>query len=171
MVRRGSTVRVRQRAFAKAPQNRGFPCEAMSSRRGVSRTVGKRLMVMTPPTITPLLVAELLVEGERWPVYVHVIDHPADRVLVDIGMTELHPEVAGLDARLVPLSEQAFDLAAARARPPAGRGASAGWSRGTARRRRKSPRSASVRGARTRVSRQTPRCRSPDGSDDPRGIR
>ncbi len=52
---------------------------------------------MTPPTITPLLVAELLVEGERWPVYVHVIDHPAARVLVDTGMTELHPEVADLD--------------------------------------------------------------------------
>src|SRR5947207_3347842 len=33
--------------------------------------------------------AELLVEGERWPVYVHVIDHPAARVLVDTGMTEL----------------------------------------------------------------------------------
>src|SRR5881392_636979 len=66
---------------------------------------------MTPPTITPLLVAELLVEGERWPVYVHVIDHPAARVLVDTGMTELHPEVADMDPRLVPLSEQAFDLA------------------------------------------------------------
>ena len=66
---------------------------------------------MTPPTITPLLVAELLVECERWPVYVHVIDHPAARVLVDTGMTELHPEVADLDPRLVPLSEQAFDLA------------------------------------------------------------
>ena len=61
--------------------------------------------------ITPLLVAELLVEGERWPVYVHVIDHPAARVLVDTGMTELHPAVADLDPRLVPLSEQAFDLA------------------------------------------------------------
>jgi N-acyl homoserine lactone hydrolase len=68
-------------------------------------------LVITPPTITPLLVAELLVEGERWPVYVHVIDHPAARVLVDTGMTELHPEVADLDPRLVPLSEQAFDLA------------------------------------------------------------
>ena len=67
--------------------------------------------MITPPTITPLLVAELLVEGERWPVYVHVIDHPAARVLVDTGMTELRPEVADLDPRLVPLSEQAFDLA------------------------------------------------------------
>jgi hypothetical protein len=51
-------------------------------------------LVITPPTITPLLVAELLVEGERWPVYVHVIDHPDARVLVDTGMTELHPAVA-----------------------------------------------------------------------------
>ena len=58
--------------------------------------------MITPPTITPLLVAELLVEGERWPVYVHVIDHPDARVLVDTGMTELHPEVADLDPRLVP---------------------------------------------------------------------
>src|SRR5262245_28953140 len=64
-----------------------------------------------PPTITPLLVAEVLVEGDRWPVYVHVIDHPDACVLVDTGMTELHPEVADFDPRLVPLSEQSFDLA------------------------------------------------------------
>jgi N-acyl homoserine lactone hydrolase len=67
--------------------------------------------VPPPPTITPLLVAELLVEGERWPVCVHVIDHPDARVLVDTGMTELRPEAADMDPRLVPLSEQAFDLA------------------------------------------------------------
>src|ERR1044071_6698990 len=73
-------------------------------------STGGRLMT-SPPTITPLLVAELLGEGERWPVYVHVIDHPAARVLVDTGMTELHPAVADMDPRLVPLSEQAFDLA------------------------------------------------------------
>src|SRR5881394_3946924 len=66
---------------------------------------------MTPPTITPLLVAEVLVEGERWPVYVHVIDHPDARVLVDTGMTELRPELVDFDPRLVPLSAQAFDLA------------------------------------------------------------
>jgi N-acyl homoserine lactone hydrolase len=54
----------------------------------------------------------LLVQGERWPVYVHVIDHPDARVLVDTGMTELHPAVADLDPRLIPLSEQDFDLAA-----------------------------------------------------------
>jgi N-acyl homoserine lactone hydrolase len=56
-------------------------------------------------------VAELLVEGERWPVYVHLIDHPDARVLVDTGMTELHPAVADMDPRLLPLSEQDIDLA------------------------------------------------------------
>jgi N-acyl homoserine lactone hydrolase len=38
---------------------------------------------------------------------VHVIDHPDTRV----RMTELHPEVADLDPRLLPLSKQTFDLA------------------------------------------------------------
>ena len=62
--------------------------------------------------ITPVLVAELLAEGERMPVYVHVIDHPDGRVLVDTGMTQLHPAVADMDPRLTPLSAQAdFDLA------------------------------------------------------------
>ena len=36
-------------------------------------------------TITPVFVADLSVEGERMPVYVHVIDHPDARVLVDTG--------------------------------------------------------------------------------------
>jgi N-acyl homoserine lactone hydrolase len=67
--------------------------------------------VPSPPTITPVLVAELLVEGERWPVCVHVIDHPDARVLVDTGMTELHPAVADMDPRLFPLNEQDLDLA------------------------------------------------------------
>lgn len=40
--------------------------------------------------IAPILVADLHVEGEVLPVYVHVIDHPAARVLIDTGMTELH---------------------------------------------------------------------------------
>ncbi len=62
-------------------------------------------------TITPVHVAYLLAEGERMPVYVHVIDHPEARVLVDTGMTELHPAVADLDPRLRPLSPQNFDLA------------------------------------------------------------
>jgi N-acyl homoserine lactone hydrolase len=67
---------------------------------------------ISPPTVTPVLVAELLAEGERMPVYVHVIDHPEARVLVDTGMTQLHPAVADMDPRLFPLSAQAdFDLA------------------------------------------------------------
>ena len=55
-------------------------------------------------TITPVLVAELLVEGGRMPVYVHLIDHPDARVLVDTGLTQLHPAVADMDPRLVPWS-------------------------------------------------------------------
>jgi N-acyl homoserine lactone hydrolase len=64
------------------------------------------------PTVTPVLVAELLVEGGRMPVYVHVIDHPDGRVLVDTGLTQLHPAVADMDPRLHPLSARAdVDLA------------------------------------------------------------
>src|SRR6195952_3003593 len=62
-------------------------------------------------TITPVCVADLLAEGERMPIYVHVIDPPDARVLVDTGITELHPAVADLDPRLRPLSKQDFDLA------------------------------------------------------------
>src|SRR5215218_2559979 len=74
-----------------------------------------------PITITPVRVADLLAEAERMPVYVHVIDHPDARVLVDTGMTELHPAVADLDPRLQPLSEQDFDPAGIdrRQHPPA----------------------------------------------------
>ena len=62
-------------------------------------------------TVTPVLVAELLADGDRMPVYVHVLDDPGGRVLVDTGMTELHPAVADMDPRLVPLSEQdGFDV-------------------------------------------------------------
>jgi len=64
-----------------------------------------------PVTITPIHVADLHVEGERMPVYVHVVDHPDARVLVDTGMTELHPLLADMDPRLWPLDEQEFDLA------------------------------------------------------------
>ncbi|MGY1617022.1 MBL fold metallo-hydrolase [Geodermatophilus sp. SYSU D00691] len=63
-----------------------------------------------PISITPVRVADLLAEGERMPVNVHVIHHPEARVLVDTGMTELHPAGADLDPRLRPLSEQDFDL-------------------------------------------------------------
>src|SRR5213080_4161649 len=62
-------------------------------------------------TITPVRVADLLAEDERMPVYVHVIDHPDARVLVDTGITELHPAVADLDPRLMSLDEQELNLA------------------------------------------------------------
>jgi N-acyl homoserine lactone hydrolase len=61
--------------------------------------------------VTPVHVADLLAEGERMPVYVHVVDHPEGRVLVDTGMTELHPLGADMDPQLRPLSEQDFDVA------------------------------------------------------------
>lgn len=67
----------------------------------------------TSITVTPILVADLQVEGEVMPVYVHVIEHPDARVLVDTGMTELHPIVVdALDPTLYPLNKQDFDLAA-----------------------------------------------------------
>ena len=68
---------------------------------------------MTDPTsisITPIQVADLLAEGKRMPVYVHVIDHPDGRVLVDTGLTALHPAVADMDPRLMPLGGLDFDL-------------------------------------------------------------
>ena len=70
---------------------------------------------MNPPasiTVTPVFVGDLHVEGERMPIYVHVIDHPDGRVLVDTGMTQMHPLLADMDPRLRPLSDQDFDLAA-----------------------------------------------------------
>ena len=60
--------------------------------------------------VTAVRVAELLAEGEPMPVYVHIIDHPEARVLVDTGMTELHPAVTDMDPRIFPLNEQDFDI-------------------------------------------------------------
>ncbi len=63
--------------------------------------------------IEPIKVGDLLVAEDEWlPVYVHLIHHPEGRVLVDTGMTELHPAVADMDPQLQPLTEQAVDLAA-----------------------------------------------------------
>ena len=62
-------------------------------------------------TVTPFQVADLLAEGELMPVCVHVVDHPDGRVLVDTGMTELHPAVADMDPRLRTPSEWGFELA------------------------------------------------------------
>ena len=62
-------------------------------------------------TVTRVRVADLFVEGEVMPVNVHIIDHPQARVLVDTGLTELHPAAADLDPRLLPLSKEDFDPA------------------------------------------------------------
>jgi N-acyl homoserine lactone hydrolase len=61
-------------------------------------------------TVTPIFVGDLHVEGERMPIYVHLIDHPEARVLVDTGMTETHPWLADMDPRLRPLTEGDLDL-------------------------------------------------------------
>ncbi|MDA0179959.1 MBL fold metallo-hydrolase [Solirubrobacter phytolaccae] len=63
-------------------------------------------------SITPIFVADLLVaEDARMPVYVHVIDHPDGRVLVDTGLTELHPAAADMDPRIKPLhTQEDFDV-------------------------------------------------------------
>lgn len=62
------------------------------------------------PAITPIHVADLAVDGEVMPVCVHLIEHPEARVLVDTGMTQVHPRAAAMAPRLRPLSEQALDL-------------------------------------------------------------
>jgi N-acyl homoserine lactone hydrolase len=69
------------------------------------------MSTMSTSTITPILVAQLLAGDQRMPVYVHLIDHQDGRVLVDTGMTQLHPAVADMDPQLMPLSEQSIDLA------------------------------------------------------------
>ena len=42
------------------------------------------------------LAAELIVEGECWPVFVWTIDHPTGLVLVDTGMIDSRPEIEDL---------------------------------------------------------------------------
>jgi N-acyl homoserine lactone hydrolase len=62
-------------------------------------------------SITPVHVADLLADGELLPVYVHLIDHPGGRVLVDTGITDVHPLVADMDPRLRPVTAWGFDPA------------------------------------------------------------
>ncbi|HYY10885.1 MAG TPA: N-acyl homoserine lactonase family protein [Kineosporiaceae bacterium] len=65
------------------------------------------------PTVTPVLAGELLADGTVMPIYVHAVDAPGGRVLVDTGLTQLHPLVADMDPRLHPLDQQpGFDPAA-----------------------------------------------------------
>lgn len=61
-------------------------------------------------TVLPILVATLSAGEERMPVYVYLIDHPHGRILVDTGLTELHPAVADMDPRLEAWTEPSLDL-------------------------------------------------------------
>ena len=73
----------------------------MSSRGFVSLYGRYTMNAPASITITPVRVADLLAEGERMPVYVHVIDHPDACVLVDTGM-------AGSAERIVRAAEGRF---------------------------------------------------------------
>jgi N-acyl homoserine lactone hydrolase len=66
---------------------------------------------VTSIAVSPIRVADLSIEGERMPVYVHLIDHPDGRVLVDTGMTEIHPALADFVVRVRPLDTQGLDPA------------------------------------------------------------
>jgi len=90
-------------------QARGVRARAMTSAIGHGP---RHMNAPAPVTITPVLVADLIVEDEPMPLYVHIIDHPDARVLVDTGMTVLHPWLDDLNPTLHPLTEQDFDLAA-----------------------------------------------------------
>jgi N-acyl homoserine lactone hydrolase len=69
------------------------------------------MSTVAPIKVTPVLVADLFVEGERMPVYAHLVEHPDARVLVDTGLTQTHPLAADLDPRPYPLDTQDLDLA------------------------------------------------------------
>jgi N-acyl homoserine lactone hydrolase len=43
--------------------------------------------------VRPVHVADVIVEGEPWPGYLHVIEHPDGRLLVDTGMIDSTPEL------------------------------------------------------------------------------
>jgi N-acyl homoserine lactone hydrolase len=43
--------------------------------------------------VRPVHVSDVLVYGEPWPGYLHVIDHPDGRILVDTGMIDSTPEL------------------------------------------------------------------------------
>ena len=56
----------------------------------MSESIGSEAVMSA---INAHLAAELLVEGERMPVFVWTIDHPAGLVLVDTGMIDSRPEI------------------------------------------------------------------------------
>ncbi|MEV8213229.1 MBL fold metallo-hydrolase [Leifsonia sp. NPDC077715] len=60
-------------------------------------------------TVTPVHIGDLA--GVDLPVYIHVIDHPGGRILVDTGLTALHSMVEDMDPRLKPVGEWGLDPA------------------------------------------------------------
>ena len=44
-------------------------------------------------SVRPVHVGDVLVEGEPWPGYLHAIEHPGGRILVDTGMIDSTPEL------------------------------------------------------------------------------
>lgn len=83
----------------------------MSDGDGVRATPGTPARPSPQVTVRPVHVADLVAEGELMPVYVHVIEHPEARVLVDTGLTELHPLVADLDPRVLDVGLEELDPA------------------------------------------------------------
>jgi N-acyl homoserine lactone hydrolase len=75
-----------------------------------SKISGGVMTIHRPITVTPIRVATLLAEEERIPVYVYLVTHPEGCILVDTGMTELHPAVADMDPRLEPLTAESIDI-------------------------------------------------------------
>jgi N-acyl homoserine lactone hydrolase len=65
-----------------------------------------------PISITPVYVADLLVipPDEHMPVYVHVVEHPQGRILVDTGLLESHPLAEDMDPKPEPVDQWGFDL-------------------------------------------------------------
>jgi N-acyl homoserine lactone hydrolase len=43
--------------------------------------------------VRPIRYGDVLVEGERWPGYLHVVDHPDGRILVDTGLIDSNAEL------------------------------------------------------------------------------
>jgi N-acyl homoserine lactone hydrolase len=43
--------------------------------------------------VRPIRYGDVLVEGERWPGFLHVIDHPGGLILVDTGLIDSTPEL------------------------------------------------------------------------------
>src|ERR1044072_2184001 len=51
------------------------------------------LPAMRLDDVQPIQYGDVLVEGERWPGYIHVVEHPQGRVLVDTGLLDSPPEL------------------------------------------------------------------------------